>query len=110
MIYVKRTFHPIGQGAFFTEQFFDNSQDKLLYNVVYMMFLLSKKKDAIRFQEVTCASGSLISMMTVLSIGLLIHGCQAMPSWTIRLSTIFWRRLLLMKMSWIRRMLTLWFS
>ena len=51
MIYVKRTFHPIGQGAFFTEQFFDNSQDKLLYNVVYMMFLLSKKKDAIRFQE-----------------------------------------------------------
>lgn len=35
MIYVKRTFHPIGQGAFFTEQFFDKSQDKLLYNVVY---------------------------------------------------------------------------
>lgn len=35
MIYVKRTFHPVGQGAFFTEQFYDNSQKKLLYNVVY---------------------------------------------------------------------------
>ena len=138
-------------------------------NGLYMMFLLSKKKDAIRFQEwlhgeflqalydqrkalaglkkdvklvaepdlqrqalrymataknveksghfivgkdipVTCVSGSSISMMTVLSIGPLIRGCQAMPSWTIRFSTIFWRRLLLMKMSWIRRMLILWFS
>ena len=35
MIFLKRTFHPVGQGAFFTEQFFDNNQDMLLYNVVY---------------------------------------------------------------------------
>lgn len=35
MIFVKRTFHPVGQGAFFTEQFYDNSQNRLLYNVVY---------------------------------------------------------------------------
>lgn len=31
----KRTFHPVGQGAFFTEQFYDDNQDTLLYNVVY---------------------------------------------------------------------------
>jgi hypothetical protein len=41
-------------------------------------------------------NSSSISMMTVLSIGLLIHGCQAMQYLTIRFSTIFWRRLLLM--------------
>ena len=35
MIFLKRTFHPVGQGAFLTEQFFDNNQDMLLYNVVY---------------------------------------------------------------------------
>ena len=35
MIFLKRTFHPVGQGAFFTEQFFDNNKDMLLYNVVY---------------------------------------------------------------------------
>lgn len=35
MIFLKRTFHPIGQGAFFTEQFYDNNHDTLLYNVVY---------------------------------------------------------------------------
>lgn len=35
MIFLKRTFHPVGQGAFFTEQFYDNNQDTLLYNVVY---------------------------------------------------------------------------
>lgn len=35
MIYLKRTFHPIGQGAFFTEQFYDDNQDTLLYNIVY---------------------------------------------------------------------------
>lgn len=34
-VYVKRTFHPIGQGAFFTEQFFGDDADTLLYNVVY---------------------------------------------------------------------------
>ncbi len=34
-IVVKRVFHPAGQGAFFTEQFYDMNQDKLLYNVVY---------------------------------------------------------------------------
>lgn len=32
---LKRTFHPVGQGAFFTEQFYDDNQDTLLYNVVY---------------------------------------------------------------------------
>ena len=31
----RRTFHPIGQGAFFTEQFFDGVSAELLYNVVY---------------------------------------------------------------------------
>ena len=31
----KRVFLPVGQGAFFTEQFYDNNQDTLLYNVVY---------------------------------------------------------------------------
>lgn len=31
----KRTFHPVCQGAFFTEQFYDDNQDTLLYNVVY---------------------------------------------------------------------------
>lgn len=31
----KRVFHPIGQGAFFTEQFYDDNQDTLLYSVVY---------------------------------------------------------------------------
>ena len=30
----KRAFHPVGQGAFFTEQFFDDNQDTLLYDVV----------------------------------------------------------------------------
>lgn len=35
MIYVKRTFHPVGQGAFFTEQFYDETMDNTLYNVVY---------------------------------------------------------------------------
>ena len=35
MIYVKRTFHPVGQGAFFTEQFYDETMDNALYNVVY---------------------------------------------------------------------------
>lgn len=31
----KRVFHPVGQGAFFTEQFYDDDQDTLLYNIVY---------------------------------------------------------------------------
>lgn len=31
----KRILHPVGQGAFFTEQFLDDNQDTLLYNVVY---------------------------------------------------------------------------
>ena len=35
MIYLKRTFHPAGQGAFFTEQFYDASMERALYNVVY---------------------------------------------------------------------------
>ena len=35
MIFVKRTFHPVGQGAFFTEQFFDEKLETVLYNVVY---------------------------------------------------------------------------
>ena len=35
IIYLKRTFHPVGQGAFFTEQFFDAEMHKVLYNVVY---------------------------------------------------------------------------
>lgn len=34
-VYVKRTFHPVGQGAFFTEQFYSDDADTLLYNVVY---------------------------------------------------------------------------
>ena len=42
MIYVKRTFHPVGQGAFFTEQFFDEKQGTVLYNVVYDCGSLSK--------------------------------------------------------------------
>ena len=33
--YVKRTFHPVGQGAFFTEQFYSDDATTLLYNVVY---------------------------------------------------------------------------
>jgi len=35
MINLKRTFHPAGQGAFFTEQFYDAVLEKVLYNVVY---------------------------------------------------------------------------
>lgn len=35
MIYLKRTFHPVGQGAFFTEQFYDDAMEHVLYNVVY---------------------------------------------------------------------------
>lgn len=35
IIYLKRTFHPVGQGAFFSEQFFDVEMHKVLYNVVY---------------------------------------------------------------------------
>lgn len=34
MIFLKRTFHPVGQGAFFTEQFYDANQGTLLYDVV----------------------------------------------------------------------------
>ena len=34
-VYVKRTFHPVGQGAFFTEQFYSDDATTLLYNVVY---------------------------------------------------------------------------
>ena len=33
--YVKRTFHTVGQGAFFTEQFYSDDATTLLYNVVY---------------------------------------------------------------------------
>ncbi len=35
MVFVKRSFHPVGQGAFFTEQFLDDSLGTVLYNVVY---------------------------------------------------------------------------
>ena len=35
MVYVKRSFHPVGQGAFFTEQFYGQDAETLLYNVVY---------------------------------------------------------------------------
>ena len=35
MITFKRTFHPVGQGAFFTEQFYEGKGEKQLYNVVY---------------------------------------------------------------------------
>lgn len=31
----RRIFHPVGQGAFFTEQFFDEATNELVYNVVY---------------------------------------------------------------------------
>lgn len=34
-VYIKRTFHPVGQGAFFTEQFYNDDATTLLYNVVY---------------------------------------------------------------------------
>ena len=34
VVYLKRTFHPVGQGAFFTEQFYDADM-KPIYNVVY---------------------------------------------------------------------------
>ena len=33
-IVFKRVLHPVGQGAFFTEQFFDNN-GKTIFNVVY---------------------------------------------------------------------------
>ncbi len=45
MIYVKRTFHPVGQGAFFTEQFMDDKLEKVLYNVVYDCGSTSKDID-----------------------------------------------------------------
>lgn len=35
VVTMTRTFHPVGQGAFFTEQFYDEQLDKVLYNVVY---------------------------------------------------------------------------
>ena len=35
MVYIKRIFHPVGQGAFFTEQFYDATMETVLYNVVY---------------------------------------------------------------------------
>lgn len=35
MVYLRRTFHPVGQGAFYTEQFYDSDEDKVIYNVVY---------------------------------------------------------------------------
>lgn len=35
MIYLKRIIHPVGQGAFFTEQFFDADMHNVLYNMVY---------------------------------------------------------------------------
>lgn len=35
MVVLKRTFHPVGQGAFFTEQFYDTVAGSVLYNVVY---------------------------------------------------------------------------
>ena len=35
MTIFKRTFHPVGQGAFFTEQFYDDDIENLSYNVVY---------------------------------------------------------------------------
>lgn len=35
MVYLKRIFHPVGQGAFFTEQLVSSSDEKVLYNVVY---------------------------------------------------------------------------
>lgn len=31
----KRVLHPIGQGAFFSEQFYSEDKETLLYNVVY---------------------------------------------------------------------------
>jgi len=34
MMVFKRVLHPVGQGAFFTEQFFDNA-GKAVFNVVY---------------------------------------------------------------------------
>lgn len=34
-IVFKRTLHPVGQGAFFSEQFFDATMENVLYNVVY---------------------------------------------------------------------------
>ena len=40
--YVKRTFHPVGQGAFFTEQFYSDDATTLLYNVVYDCGSMSK--------------------------------------------------------------------
>lgn len=42
MIYLKRTFHPVGQGAFFTEQFYDDAMENVLYNVVYDCGSLSR--------------------------------------------------------------------
>lgn len=34
-IFFKRTLHPVGQGAFFTEQFFNEGAEKPFFNVVY---------------------------------------------------------------------------
>lgn len=42
MVYLRRIFHPVGQGAFFTEQFYDSDTEKVLYNVVYDCGSLSK--------------------------------------------------------------------
>lgn len=51
MLYLRRIFHPVGQGAFFTEQFYDADADKVLYNVVYDCGSLSEGiKDQIELE------------------------------------------------------------
>ena len=57
MVYLRRIFHPVGQGAFFTEQFYDSDADKVLYNVVYDCGTLSKgMKDQIEREIRNCFS------------------------------------------------------
>lgn len=52
----KRSFHPVGQGAFFTEQFFIENSEKLLYNVVYDC---GSKSTAIQKHMECCIKGTL---------------------------------------------------
>lgn len=52
----RRTFHPVGQGAFFTEQFYNETKDELLYNVVYDC---GSKSSGIKKQMERCIKSTL---------------------------------------------------
>ena len=34
-VIVQRTFHPVGQGAFYSERFYTSGQSEAVYNIVY---------------------------------------------------------------------------